>query len=121
MSKTIQFTLFTTVLLLSSCIAHKIDIQQGNVVTAEMLENISTGMDSQQVMSIIGTPLVVDPFQANRWEYVYSLKLGSSKEPQFSYITLFFNGNILDKIQINKTPLKEDELKTLAKKSKRNI
>ena len=116
-----QVSLLLSLLLLSSCIAHKIDIQQGNVVTAEMLENISTGMDSQQVMSIIGTPLVVDPFQASRWEYVYSLKLGKAKEPQFSSITLFFNDNILDKIVINKPPLKEDELKTLAKKSKRNI
>ena len=121
MSNITKITLIISVLLLSSCIAHKIDIQQGNVVTAEMLENISTGMGSQQVMSIIGTSLVVDPFQANRWEYVYSLKLGSAKEPQFSYITLFFNDNILDKIQINKTFLREDELKTLAKISKRNI
>ena len=104
-----------------SCIAHKIDVQQGNVVTEEMLQNIHEGMPAQKVKNIIGTPLIVDPFRKDRWEYVYSIQIGSSKERQFSYITLFFKENILDKIQINEAPLKESELKSLAKKSKENI
>jgi len=127
MSKTspISINLLMLLMLLtlsvSSCIIHKIDIQQGNVVTVEMLENVSTGMNTQQVMSIIGTPLITDPFRSGQWEYVYSLKLGDSKEEQFSYITLHFVDNILDKIDIKKKPLKESEIKTLAKKSKRSI
>ncbi len=121
MLKYIRIPLIMSVLLLNACIIHKIDIQQGNVITAEMLENVTTGMNAQQVMSIIGTPLIVDPFRTDRWEYVYSLKLGDSKEEQFSYITLHFINDILDEIVINKTLLKESEIKTLSKKSRKGI
>jgi outer membrane protein assembly factor BamE len=50
---------------------YKIDIQQGNVVTQEMLARLQPGMTRAQVRFTLGTPLVVDPFRADRWDYVY--------------------------------------------------
>ena len=51
--------------------AHKIDIQQGNYVTQEMMEKLKPGMTRSQVRFALGTPLVADPFHADRWDYVY--------------------------------------------------
>jgi outer membrane protein assembly factor BamE len=51
--------------------AYKMDIQQGNVVTQEMLARLQPGMTRSQVRFTLGTPLVVDPFRGDRWDYVY--------------------------------------------------
>jgi outer membrane protein assembly factor BamE len=53
---------------------HKIDIPQGNVMTQEMLDKLKPGMTRSQVRFILGTPLIVDPFRANRWDYVFRLE-----------------------------------------------
>lgn len=50
---------------------YKMDIQQGNVVTQEMIARLKAGMTRSQVRFTLGTPLVVDPFRADRWDYVY--------------------------------------------------
>lgn len=50
---------------------YKIDIQQGNRLTQDMLDRLKPGMTPAQVRFILGTPLVVDPFRDNRWDYVY--------------------------------------------------
>ncbi len=50
---------------------YKMDIQQGNVVTQEMIAKVQLGMTRNQVRFALGTPLVVDPFRTDRWDYVY--------------------------------------------------
>jgi outer membrane protein assembly factor BamE len=50
---------------------YKMDIQQGNVVTQEMIAKVKPGMTRNQVRFALGTPLVVDPFRTDRWDYVY--------------------------------------------------
>lgn len=57
--------------VLPSLTPYKIDIQQGNHVTQEMVEKLKPGMTRAQVRFILGTPLVVDPFRTDRWDYVY--------------------------------------------------
>jgi outer membrane protein assembly factor BamE len=52
----------------------KIDIQQGNVLTSEMLLKLRPGMNKSQVRFILGTPLLVDSFHSNRWDYFYQLR-----------------------------------------------
>ncbi len=52
---------------------HRIDIQQGNAITQEMLDKLKPGMTPSQVRFILGTPLLVDPFRKDRWDYVYRL------------------------------------------------
>jgi outer membrane protein assembly factor BamE len=51
--------------------AYKIDIQQGNVITQDMLEKLQPGMTRNQVRFVLGTPLLVDPFRTDRWDYIY--------------------------------------------------
>jgi outer membrane protein assembly factor BamE len=66
------------ILLVASLVAgcnliapYKMDIQQGNVFTQEMLARVQPGMTRSQVRFALGTPLVVDPFRGDRWDYVY--------------------------------------------------
>ena len=73
--------LLASTLLLSGCavpmvpgiMPHKIDIQQGNIVTQEMLDKLEPGMTRNQVRYVLGTPLVIDPFRTDRWDYVYTM------------------------------------------------
>ena len=55
---------------------YKIDVQQGNVIEQEMLDKLQPGMDKGQVKFIMGTPVIVDPFHSERWEYIYSYQEG---------------------------------------------
>ena len=53
---------------------YKMDIQQGNVVTSKMLLKLRPGMTKSQVKFIMGTPLLIDSFRTNRWDYFYQLR-----------------------------------------------
>ena len=53
---------------------HKIDVQQGNLITDEMVELLRPGLTKNQVQYVMGTPLVVDTFNPNHWDYVYQYR-----------------------------------------------
>lgn len=74
--------------------AYKIDIQQGNVVTQSMIDQLKLGMTRTQVQYIMGTPLLPDTFDRNRWDYVYSNQPGDKPREQRT-VTLFFENDRL--------------------------
>lgn len=78
--------------------AYKIDIQQGNVITQEMINQLRPGMTRAQVQYVMGTPLVEDTFNRDRWDYVYSLQPGG-KEREQKTVTLLFDNDQLSSIQ----------------------
>jgi outer membrane protein assembly factor BamE len=53
---------------------YRVDIGQGNLITQPMVDQLKAGMSRDQVRSILGTPLLVDPFRNNRWDYVFELR-----------------------------------------------
>jgi outer membrane protein assembly factor BamE len=61
---------------------YKIDIQQGNVVTQDMIDQLRPGMTRKQVRFIMGNPLLTDTFHANRWDYLYSIEPGGGQRLQ---------------------------------------
>ncbi|MDP3815604.1 outer membrane protein assembly factor BamE [Pseudomonas sp.] len=61
---------------------YKIDIQQGNVVTQDMIDQLRPGMTRRQVRFIMGNPLLTDTFHANRWDYLYSIQPGGGQRLQ---------------------------------------
>ncbi len=71
---------------------YKIDIQQGNVVTQDMIDQLRPGMTRRQVRFIMGNPLLTDTFHADRWDYLYSLQPGGGERQQ-ERVSLIFNGN----------------------------
>ena len=82
---------------------HKIEIRQGNLITPEMREKLKVGMTRPQVRSVLGTPLVSDPFHANRWDYVYSLEQ-SGKMVKRQRLTLYFADDRLTRIDDSDMP-----------------
>jgi outer membrane protein assembly factor BamE len=84
---------------LSACV-HKIDIEQGNVITPGMLNHIHTGMSKSQVTTILGDPVLVNTFNDNQLDYVYTLKPGYG-QLQERRITLIFQNNVLREIKSN--------------------
>ena len=52
---------------------YKLDVQQGNIITAEMLMGLKPGMTRAQVKYVLGTPLIQDSFHENRWDYIYKM------------------------------------------------
>jgi outer membrane protein assembly factor BamE len=70
---------------------YKIDIEQGNVISQEMVDQLRPGMTKRQVRFIMGTPLIPDPFHQERWDYIYSMQPGGKKRDQ-QRLTIHFDG-----------------------------
>jgi outer membrane protein assembly factor BamE len=78
---------------------YKIDVQQGNVVTQEMVSQLKPGMSREQVKFIMGTPLVADLFHPDRWDYIYRLKKGKTGAIEERKLTLFFEKDVLARVE----------------------
>ena len=72
---------------------YKIDVQQGNVLSQEMVAQLRPGLTKDQVRFILGTPMLQDMFHANRWDYVYSLKKGKTGEVEMRKFSTFFDAS----------------------------
>ena len=83
---------------LTACV-YKLDIQQGNIVEREKIAQLKLGMSKRQVRFILGTPLVVDTFSQDRWDYYYSIRDYSPDNSEGAFhqerLTLFFNNDQL--------------------------
>lgn len=79
---------------------YQIDVQQGNVITQKMLDQLRPGMSRTQVQYVMGTPLLEDTFNSNRWDYVYSMQPGGKNRKQKT-VTLFFDNDQLRSIRGN--------------------
>ncbi len=77
---------------------YKPDIQQGNLVTAQMISELQTGMTKREVSRILGSPLINDPFNKDRWDFYYSVKDGETGQAEQYLTSLFFKDNQLDQI-----------------------
>ena len=81
----------------------KMDIQQGNVVTSKMLLQLKPGMTKSQVKYIMGTPLIVDSFHSNRWDYFYQMRqAGKIKEQR--RVILDFDNELLARVRGDVVP-----------------
>jgi outer membrane protein assembly factor BamE len=81
----------------------KMDIQQGNVVTSKMLLQLRPGMTKSQVKFIMGSPLIVDSFHKNRWDYFYQLRQ-AGKIVEQRRVILDFENELLTKVRGDVVP-----------------
>jgi len=79
--------------LLAGCV-YKIDIQQGNYVTQDVVAKLKKGMTKAEVKQVLGTPLLADPFHANRWDYYFSNTKGGRAEDR-TRLSVFFEDDKL--------------------------
>jgi len=79
-------------------VLYKIDVQQGNVVTDEMLDKLKPDMTKSQVRFVLGSPLVVDAFLDNRWDYVY-IQREKGQLVEQKRLSIFFKDDRLIRIE----------------------
>mgnify|MGYP001594140607 FL=1 len=104
----------TAALLLASCGSvglpvpdlkpYRMEIQQGNFVSQEMVSQLKLGMSKDQVRFVLGTPLITDSFHAERWDYVFRRQRANSRELEQRKIAVFFEDGKLKRIEGDVTP-----------------
>ena len=83
---------------------YRIEIQQGNFVSQEMVSQLKPGMSKEQVRFILGTPLIADTFHADRWDYVFRRQRVNSTALEHRKIAVFFEDGKLKRIEGDVTP-----------------
>lgn len=76
---------------------YKINVQQGNALEQKDVQRIKTGMNKRQVEFLLGSPMLIDPFREDRWDYVFYFKPGYGK-PQKARLTLWFDNDQIKRI-----------------------
>jgi outer membrane protein assembly factor BamE len=77
--------------LTSACV-YRINIQQGNFLDQAAVDQVKAGMTRSQVRYLLGTPMVADSFNHERWDYIYYLKKGRSRHVDSRRVTVYFDG-----------------------------
>lgn len=94
-----QFRILTVLLsflFISACSipkVYKLTVQQGNIVTQEMIDELKVGMTKRQVAYVMGTPLIRSPYQQDRWDYLYTLERRDKVVKDYQ-VTVFFNDDV---------------------------
>jgi outer membrane protein assembly factor BamE len=84
--------------LTSGCgMLYRTPIYQGNLLEKSNVEQLQQGMDKRQVMNLLGSPSVADPFHQNRWDYVATQRTGRTGPTQKKTLTLWFENDQLAK------------------------
>ena len=91
-------TIVLATLSLAACI-YRIDIQQGNLLDQSDIEQVEVGMTRSQVQFLLGTPMVVDSFHRNRWDYAYYLQRGRSRDVDRRWIVVYFEDDRVARIE----------------------
>jgi outer membrane protein assembly factor BamE len=73
---------------------YRMEIQQGNFVSQEMVAQLKPGMTKEQVRFILGTPMVTDIFHPDRWDYVYWREASDGTREQRKLTVLFEKGEL---------------------------
>ncbi len=76
---------------------YRLDVQQGNVITQQMLDQLELGMDRRKVRFVLGTPLLTDTFNQDRWDYLYSFQEGGGERVQ-RHVSLYFDNDVLVRV-----------------------
>jgi outer membrane protein assembly factor BamE len=94
---------------------YKPDIVQGNVVTTEQMSQIKPGMSRLQVRDILGSPLITDPFHAQRWDYVFTLKRQGFDDLKRSFVVMF-DKDAVEKIDAPELPSEDQFVASISRK-----
>jgi len=100
--------------LLGAITPYRIDIVQGNAVTREQAALIKPGMNRLQVREILGTPLVTDPFHADRWDYIFSLRRPNTQVQRRSVVVMFEH-NLVKSITAPDLPSERDFVASISR------
>jgi outer membrane protein assembly factor BamE len=82
----------------SGCV-YRMDIQQGNLLDPEQVDQVEVGMTRSQVRFLLGTPMVIDSFDPDRWDYIYSLRRGHSRKVEQRHLVVWFEGDKVTRVE----------------------
>jgi outer membrane protein assembly factor BamE len=83
---------------LGACV-HRPYIQQGNYLEIKDVDQVTTGMTRSQVRYLLGTPMISDPFTAQRWDYIYTLKRGRQRKIDRAHFVVYFADEKVERIE----------------------
>jgi outer membrane protein assembly factor BamE len=87
---------------------YRMEVQQGNSVTQDMVSQLKRGMSKEEVRAVLGTPLLADIFHAERWDYVYWREQSDGKREQRK-LAVFFSDGKLARVAGDVMPAKESD------------
>jgi outer membrane protein assembly factor BamE len=93
---------------------YRIDVVQGNVVTQEIMSQIQPGLGRMQVREILGTPLLVDPFHVDRWDYVFTIRRQGVPDQQ-RRVTVFFKSDAVERFDTEPLPSEREFVASIDK------
>jgi outer membrane protein assembly factor BamE len=93
---------------------YRIDIVQGNAVTKEQAAILKPGLSRLQVRDVLGTPLVTDPFHANRWDYIFTLRRPGA-EPQRRSVVVLFDGDVVKSVDAPDLPSEREFVASISR------
>lgn len=102
-----------TLLVACGVFPYKVEVAQGNFVSKEQVSALKPGMPRAQVMDILGTPLLVSVFHADRWEYVFTMKRQGLETKTYK-LTVFFKGDALDRVDGSNMPSEQEFIDALS-------
>jgi outer membrane protein assembly factor BamE len=92
-------------------IVYHVPVYQGNLLQASNVQQVKVGMSKQEVVALLGTPSIADPFHSQRWDYTASEQDGRTQyTPEIKTLTLVFNGNSVASISGNYFPDQNEDL-----------
>ncbi len=93
---------------------YKLEIVQGNVITAEQLAKIKVGSSRNDVRDTLGSPLLADPFHAQRWDYVFTLKRQGTA-PQQRSVVILFEGESVKSVEAPELPSEREFVASISR------
>ncbi len=93
---------------------YRMDIVQGNVVTQELAAKVQPGMTRAQVRDLLGSPMLTDPFHADRWDYIFTIKRQGT-QPQRSDVVAHFKGDRLERLDAKDLPTERDFVASISR------
>lgn len=82
---------------------YQMTIQQGNIITEEMVDRLEPGMTRSQVRYLLGTPMLTDLFHQDRWYYTYTIRL-PHREMEKKPLVVYFDGDVMTRVEGFTTP-----------------
>src|SRR5438309_3734223 len=105
MTLVLMLSLAATFAATSGCV-YRMNIQQGNFLEARTVDQLQVGMTRSQVRYLLGTPMVPEAFDKERWDYLYYFKKGRLRKPEERHLIVFFHEDKVEKFERNNVPNK---------------
>lgn len=107
-SHVVAVTMLASLVGCSDGLLHRVDQQQGNLVTRSMIQKLRPGMTREQVLFVMGQPILRNSFDSDRWDYVYTYAPGGTNREKRD-LTLYFEDDRLERIEGDPELLNREE------------